>query len=65
MEELKKAKLDHPGPPPDHELPQQPFGKLGWNFSVKIWWNNHSKKHSIFSHSSFMIGMLHHICIVT
>ncbi|KAG0712358.1 USP6 N-terminal-like protein [Chionoecetes opilio] len=26
MDELKKAKLDHPGPPPDHELPQQPFG---------------------------------------
>ncbi|XP_045109450.1 TBC domain-containing protein C215.01-like isoform X2 [Portunus trituberculatus] len=26
MEELKKVKLDHPGPPPDHELPQQPFG---------------------------------------
>lgn len=27
MEELKKAKLDHPGAPPDNELPQQPFGK--------------------------------------
>ncbi|XP_045600697.2 LOW QUALITY PROTEIN: uncharacterized protein [Procambarus clarkii] len=26
MEELKKAKLDHPGAPPDMELPQQPFG---------------------------------------
>ncbi|ROT73903.1 putative USP6 N-terminal-like protein isoform X2 [Penaeus vannamei] len=26
MEELKKAKLDHPGAPPDNELPQQPFG---------------------------------------
>ena len=26
MEELRKAKLDHPGAPPDSELPQQPFG---------------------------------------
>ncbi|KAK3884536.1 hypothetical protein Pcinc_011209 [Petrolisthes cinctipes] len=26
MEELRKTKLDHPGAPPDHELPQQPFG---------------------------------------
>ncbi|XP_066974077.1 uncharacterized protein [Macrobrachium rosenbergii] len=26
MEELRKAKLDHPGAPPDCELPQQPFG---------------------------------------
>lgn len=26
MDELKKAKLDHPGAPPDSELPQQPFG---------------------------------------
>ncbi|XP_042241426.1 TBC1 domain family member 1-like isoform X2 [Homarus americanus] len=26
MDELKKAKLDHPGAPPDGELPQQPFG---------------------------------------
>lgn len=31
MEELKKAKLDHPGAPPDSELPQQPFGKAGRN----------------------------------
>lgn len=27
MDELKKAKLDHPGAPPDSELPQKPFGK--------------------------------------
>ncbi|XP_076041759.1 USP6 N-terminal-like protein [Oratosquilla oratoria] len=26
MEELRKAKLDNPGPPPEIELPQQPFG---------------------------------------
>ncbi|XP_075229578.1 USP6 N-terminal-like protein [Lycorma delicatula] len=26
MDELKKAKLDYPGPPPPHELPRQPFG---------------------------------------
>ncbi|CAL4137182.1 unnamed protein product, partial [Meganyctiphanes norvegica] len=26
MEELRKSKLDQPGPPPDIELPQQPFG---------------------------------------
>lgn len=32
MDELKKAKLDHPGPPPDHEQPQQPFGKLEEQF---------------------------------
>ena len=28
MEQLKKAKLDYPGPPPDNELPQKPFGML-------------------------------------
>ncbi|XP_058793243.1 USP6 N-terminal-like protein [Phymastichus coffea] len=26
MEELKRAKLDYPGPPLPHELPRQPFG---------------------------------------
>lgn len=26
MEELKKAKLDYPGPPPPDELPKTPFG---------------------------------------
>lgn len=26
MEELKKAKLDYPGPPPPNELPHKPFG---------------------------------------
>ncbi|KAJ8667570.1 hypothetical protein QAD02_009233 [Eretmocerus hayati] len=26
MDELKKAKLDYPGPPLPHELPRQPFG---------------------------------------
>lgn len=26
MDELKKAKLDYPGPPPQNELPKQPFG---------------------------------------
>ena len=39
MDELKKAKLDHPGPPPDPELPQQPFGKLEWAFSATLSWN--------------------------
>lgn len=28
MEELKRAKLDYPGPPMPNELPQQPFGKF-------------------------------------
>lgn len=27
MEELKKAKMDHPGAPPDSEQPQDPFGE--------------------------------------
>lgn len=26
MDELKRAKLDYPGPPLPHELPRQPFG---------------------------------------
>lgn len=26
MKELKKAKLDYPGPPPPHELPKRPLG---------------------------------------
>lgn len=26
MEELKKAKLDHPGPPPPNELPRRILG---------------------------------------
>ncbi|PNF38828.1 hypothetical protein B7P43_G10199 [Cryptotermes secundus] len=26
LEELKRAKLDYPGPPPQHELPRHPFG---------------------------------------
>lgn len=28
MEELKKAKLDHPGPPREDELPRRPFGSF-------------------------------------
>lgn len=28
MEELKKAKLDYPGPPKDEELPHRPFGSF-------------------------------------
>ncbi|KDR21986.1 USP6 N-terminal-like protein [Zootermopsis nevadensis] len=26
LDELKRAKLDYPGPPPQHELPRRPFG---------------------------------------
>jgi hypothetical protein len=26
LDELKRAKLDYPGPPPPHELPRHPFG---------------------------------------
>lgn len=26
MEELKRAKLDYPGPPPANELPKRPLG---------------------------------------
>jgi len=26
LDELKRAKLDYPGPPPQNELPQHPFG---------------------------------------
>lgn len=28
MEELKRAKLDYPGPPPSSELPQRQLGKF-------------------------------------
>lgn len=28
MEELKRAKLDYPGPPLPHELPRQPIGSF-------------------------------------
>lgn len=34
MEELKKSKLDHPGAPPDNELPQQPFGMEVWPLCI-------------------------------
>ncbi len=28
MDELKRAKLDYPGPPPPDELPKMPFGSF-------------------------------------